>query len=184
MRPYAILYRLFVFNAVVAAWLAYTDIDSQWFRTMVIADTSRLSILIMILFAVIMLSLFNNAWRTARATNAHNGNTVKNHEPVGKWRLYEIEHIGKAASWMFMIGLIGTIIGLSISLAKVDLQAFDNVQGLKAVAIQMIAGLRIELGVTVIGAIFGLWTEINYIILKYTVSLLAHQEHHEYRMEG
>jgi hypothetical protein len=78
----------------------------------------------------------------------------------------DIAFIESTACWMFVLGMIGTFIGLSISLEGVSLENLKDVQGIQQVAVKLITGLKVEIAATVVGAIFGLWTEVNYVMLK------------------
>jgi hypothetical protein len=80
-----------------------------------------------------------------------------------------LEHLMYGAGWMFILGLIGTLIGLGISLAKVNLTNIREIDGIVEIAVQLIVGLRVEISASILGAIFGLWTEVNYVFLKRNV---------------
>jgi hypothetical protein len=143
-----LIYRLIIFNVIVAAWMAGTDISSNWMRQYLQHDSSKATWLIAAVFGAMLFSTF----RKGRLLN--------------RGAYVDIAFIESAAGWMFVLGMIGTFIGLSISLEGVSLENLKDVQGIQQVAVKLITGLKVEIAATVVGVIFGLWTEVNYVMLK------------------
>jgi hypothetical protein len=150
-----LFYRLAILNIVGLVWLTATDFASGWFRSWIWQDSSKVTWLILVTFLTILFLTFQKAKALKLAAKNYRSGTY----------VY-IEFIEKAAGWMVVLGMIGTFIGLSISLSGVNLDNVQDIAGIQQIAVKLISGLRVEIAATIIGSMFGVWTEANYQILK------------------
>jgi hypothetical protein len=174
-----LLYRLLLVNTIIGLWFGFTNFQTSWLTSMFATDTSKVTWLLGAWFVLVLILTLKTAWHTNKASNRLKGNFVWNiakNPPRGMIREKEILWIEWAAASMFVLGLIGTLLGLGISLAKVNTGALNDPEGIKAIATQLLIGLRVELSATIIGAMVGLWTELNYQILYYVTAQVADRE--------
>lgn len=167
-----LFYRLLIFNVIACAWLVGTDMQTSWFTTMLAHDSSHAT------WAIIGWFLFTGfmLWRMANRVDyllidpyIHQEEALIINEKIGffEW----------AAGAMFVLGLIGTVMGLGISLSGVSAQSMASVEGIKNIGTNLVVGIRTELAATIVGAIFGLWAEANYQIVRYrAVELLTFED--------
>ena len=168
-----LIYKLVLLNALAIAWLAITNYQTGWFNTLFYADTTRLNYATAGLFVLVWIGTMVKARELNIAFNNVTGTHVYQDEWIGELRLKQMEWIERAAGWMLFLGLIGTLYGLMMSLSGVNSGNFGSVDGIKQIAVQMVAGLRVEISTTIIGAMIALWTEVNVTVLKYTADHVA-----------
>jgi hypothetical protein len=172
-----LIYKFILLNALALLWLVGTDIQTHWFRNMLTSDKTFVTGIILVFFVIILARSFGVARETNRASNRllPDGTVGLTEEIdiVGDLRYARIEWLEKAAGWMLFLGLIGTLMGLQVSLSGVNAGSVGSLEGIKTMAVQMVSGLRIEISTTIIGAIFSLWTEVNYTLIKSTVAEVA-----------
>jgi hypothetical protein len=171
-----VIYKLVLLNALAIAWLAITDYQTGWLNTLFHADTTRLNYGTAGLFVLVWIGTMRKAWEINRAANNLNGSHIHDEKLIGSLRLKQMEWIERAAGWMLFLGLIGTLYGLMLSLSGVNTGNFGSVEGIKHIAVQMVAGLRVEISTTIIGAMFALWTEVNFVVVKHTADVVAQAE--------
>ena len=158
------IYKLVLFNALAATWLAVTNYQTGWFEKLVHSDTTGINYATLGLFVLVLAATGFNAFKLNKAFNEILA------EPDRKWmvRKKHLDWIERAAGWMLFLGLIGTLYGLMISLSGVNTGNINSVDGLKTIGVQLITGLRVEISTTLIDAITALWTEVNYTVVKHT----------------
>jgi hypothetical protein len=177
-----LLYRLILINALVLLWMVGTELQFGWFTKLLMADSTYVSWGIMGVFAALSGILLWKAIVTNRDFNvliATESPTVEQWDSIemkGSLREAEIDWFDRASAWLLFLGLIGTLLGLSMSLDGINTGSLGTPEGLKNVAVQMVAGLKTEISATVIGLVFSLWSEMNYVILRQTVIALADEE--------
>lgn len=170
-----LLYRYTLFNILCIAWLSATEWQSGWFSAMVNSDTTYVSQFICAVFLAVWGMTSLTMSRLNRDSNRFMG-LMQVDDMRGTVRESELEWIERAAVWMVILGLLGTIRGLQLSLEGVNSGNLASLEGIKSLAVQMITGLRIELKTTLIGIGAGLWTEINYTLMKHIAVKLGHAE--------
>jgi len=70
------------------------------------------------------------------------------------------------------LGLLGTVIGFAMALSGIDAASLASPAGVQKVAGQLMAGMRIAINTTIVGAVFGLWLDVNRRMVRTaTVSL-------------
>jgi hypothetical protein len=70
------------------------------------------------------------------------------------------------------LGLLGTVIGFAMALSGVDSASLASAAGVQKVAGQLMAGMRTAINTTIVGAVLGLWLDVNRRMIRTaTVSL-------------
>lgn len=172
-----LLYRMLIVNLVVAMWVAATNFNSSWLTKIYQTDLSQMSYLISVVFVLLMALVIQQSFSINKGVADLDGwITGTGPKRPGELRLERLNPIVQGGGALFVLGLVGTLIGLGLSLEKVDVANLGSAKGIKDISVQLIAGLRTEIGVTVIGSLTGLWIEMNYMFLRYTAAWLAHSE--------
>jgi uncharacterized membrane protein len=185
-----LLYKLVLFNSLIAAWAIGMDTVSNRINATVSADTTGIVWLIIGLFAVTMAGAFSFAWRLNKRHNIFHtenftlGDVMDKVDYEGVMWEKDSEWIAYSGGWLLFLGLIGTLLGLQISLEGVNTGNLNNIEGIKALAVQMVAGLRIELSATIVGAALCMLTEMNYVMIRKVASRVAHMENLAARQLG
>ncbi len=73
--------------------------------------------------------------------------------------------VRQIASTLVILGLLGTVIGFIISLGSVSPEAATDAKAVTPMIAQLISGMSVALGNTLIGGILNLWLIANYHIL-------------------
>lgn len=166
-----LIYKLIILNVLAVVWLATSDFQTKWFQNLFFSDTTKINYFTAGLFVFATLMLLYEALQINRQVNAHlNGEVF---EASGDLWVSDIEWLERSAGWMLFLGLIGTLYGLLLSLSAVNTGNLATLEGIKQIAVQMMAGLRIELSTTIIGAIFSFWMEVNYAMVLREAKYLA-----------
>lgn len=170
-----LLYKLILFNVLLVAWglgtAGVTDRITQTFG----ADTTGISYLILAFLGATFVGAMGYAWIINKASNKY-ARGENDGQIWGDMWLDDIDWIAYSGAWMLFLGLIGTLMGLQISLEGVNTGNLSNLEGIKALAVKMVQGLRIEISTTIIGAAACLWTEMNYVIIRHTANHVARHE--------
>lgn len=166
-----LLYRLLIFNMLGAAGL-YMAWGLGWLEQIWEADASRISSVITVLFLLVLSSSLIQGWKVAKAMNAEKDGMLLYVMDAEK-RLLKIAHIDRAAGWMTTLGLIGTVVGFIIAFMSIDMELIGSAEGVQQLAAQLVSGMGTALVTTLVGAIAGLWTEVNFKMIKTVAGSLA-----------
>lgn len=166
-----LIYKLIILNVLAVVWLATSDFQTKWFRDLFFSDTTKINYFTAGLFLFASLMLLWEAWQINRQVNAHATGEV--FESSGDLWVTDLDWLERSAGWMLFLGLIGTLYGLMISLSAVNTGNLSSIEGIKQIAVQMMAGLRIELSTTIIGAIASFWMEVNFAMVVREAKYLA-----------
>lgn len=82
------------------------------------------------------------------------------------------EWLSKIPEWLVTLGLLGTVIGFFEALSAIDVDALSNAKGAQTGVANFMAGMRIAIITTIVGAVTGLWMEVNVRLLKTGLSTL------------
>lgn len=164
-----LLYRLAILNlcgfaVVVWAW-------QQGYVEAVFDEETRITLIIAGLFIVGLGSAWVRAIKVSRLMNQ-----VKRGDALtveGPKLLEKGAHLDDIVNWLVTLGLLGTVIGFAIALSGIDAASLASASGVQKVSGQLMAGMRVAIMTTIVGAICGLWLDINRRMIRTaTVSLV------------
>lgn len=176
-----LLYKLLVVNATIASWIGYTNFKTQWLQKMLLQDSTYTAAGIAGAFAIVTAGLMFKALRINATMNRLKVLGRSEVDPrkvkfVGEQMMIELDFYNKTATWFFILGMIGTLMGVAITLEGVTETSFASLEGYKLLATKMLLGLRTELPATIIGAFAGLWMEFNYQMTKTPAELMSNAD--------
>ncbi|WP_029011135.1 MotA/TolQ/ExbB proton channel family protein [Azospirillum halopraeferens] len=188
MNQWMLWSRFAAINLFGAAGVALAWING-WIDHVLEADTSRISVVILILF---LIGLAATAWRIEKVTteldNIERGrggrldayrrsiaaaggpNATRALELRLFGRIVFIRHI---ANSLVMLGLIGTVVGFVMALDGVDASSASNTEAIGSMVGTMIHGLGVALYTTLVGSILNIWLSANYQVLATGTANLA-----------
>ncbi|MHB1087050.1 MAG: MotA/TolQ/ExbB proton channel family protein [Minisyncoccota bacterium] len=159
-----LIQRLAIINLIGAVLLGFA-----WQRGLVMpvldGDSTRLVYVMIALFLVFQVSLFIRAAKVSALLNM-----TKRKAPLpvinGVKFLEKMAHLDEIPDWLVTLGLLGTVIGVSIALFGVDQNSLGSPEGVKAVVTGLIGGMQVALYTTIVGGVLGFWCSINRRILR------------------
>lgn len=143
---------------IVAAW-PYVEMVFK-------ADTSRISLFIVAIWALGLASCFIRGWKVSRMLDASK-TLLKPYDllslryKAGKAGPKQ-QHLSFLAYACAVVGMFGTVVGLMVLADSIGQVTSDNVAATLA---QAFAGFAIALGTTAVGAVCGLWLELNALFI-------------------
>ena len=164
-----LIYRWIIANLAVASALILPTM-SGYTERLFTEDTSYISHAIVALF---LAAWIWNARETFRMAAWRNGYTKD--IPAHRLRatsmdrdkaMSKIDWLNQVPGWLAALGLLGTIIGFKIALGAVDQGSLSNSQGVQTAIGTLMNGVTIAINTTIVGAVTGLWLEINNRILR------------------
>jgi MotA/TolQ/ExbB proton channel family len=179
-----LLLRFAVLNLVALALLGAAWLKG-WVGLVIDGDSTRLVVLIAVVFGVGLLECGRKLWQTSAeldqvaAARAVPSAYVPHHRRAGgsalklrlSARIAPIRHI---ANSLVFLGLIGTVIGFIIALSGVDPATAGDVNAIGPMVSALIGGMSVALYTTLVGAILNVWLMLNYRLLESgTLRLLA-----------
>lgn len=78
----------------------------------------------------------------------------------------KVAWLTSVAEWLVALGLLGTVIGFAAALEAVDQSTLGSADGAQAAVGTLMAGMRVAINTTLLGAALALWHEINVRLLK------------------
>jgi hypothetical protein len=81
---------------------------------------------------------------------------------------------GAIGEWLVMLGLVGTVVGMRLSVGFIDPQAFRDIELVVPLLKQVISGLYVAIDTTIVGACMALWLDLNlrWVLRPGTVQLI------------
>ena len=134
-------------------------------------DRSHITWLIATMFAVVWFGTVRRCWSVSHALNTLKRGqhwTMSNGAKAKVWA--KIEWMRDMTSWLVGVGLIGTVIGFTIALSAIEPDSLGAVSGVSASIATLMAGMKIALNTTIVGAILSIWNEINQRMLRTAVT--------------
>lgn len=192
---HAPLYQYAALN-LPAAVLAGVAWQRGWLDTLVTVDPTRLTVVIIAVFAVGMVVAAHRLWRLDQEIEtAHGGDALADswsaryldearHHSSGSRGLVasalrmrvtdNISVIRHIAGILVLLGLIGTVLGFIMALSGVDPEKAADVTSMTPMVATLIQGMSVALYTTLAGAVANLWLMVNYRLVTSTaVRLLA-----------
>lgn len=168
MLNFLLIYRITIINLIGAVCVAYAY-SRGWVTIVLDGDSTGIVYLTVGLFLVGMTSLYIRAIKTSAGLN-----TLKKGKPLsigGTKFLEKMAHLDDIPNWLTLLGLLGTVIGIMISLSGVDLNGLATPEGTKKAIAVLMDGMRVAFCTTIVGSVLAFWFDINRRILK-TASVL------------
>jgi hypothetical protein len=135
-------------------------------------DTSRISLLIAALFAVGWVWALREIIGVSAAINEAKRRGVPPAFPAERDKdLAKVEWLNAVSGWLVALGLLGTVIGFWMALAGIDQGSVSQATGAQAAVTSLMKGMQVAINTTLIGAVLGLWNEVNFRILRTGLSV-------------
>jgi len=160
-----LVYRFVVFNLVMLVMLMASVVMGLGYDAFTL-DISYITWIIAALFTITLGSTGVQGWKIAGTINRYKVGQIFLGKNAAQKRLEKIEHIQSCANWMVTLGLLGTVYGFLIALSGVSVEQASNITGVQKLVTHLIAGAQTALYTTLVGGFFGLWTEVNYRMVK------------------
>jgi len=169
-----LVYRLLLINLMGIVLLAYAYIEG-WVSVVIEGDSTGLVYAMAVLFVAFMVSLSVRAGRVSAQLNAVKRGLKP--KPInGAKFLEKMAHLDEIPGWLVVLGLLGTVIGIMISLSGIDQETLLGVDGVKTAVEQLMQGMRVAFCTTIAGSVLGLWCDINRRILKTATVLMLEDQ--------
>ena len=171
-----LMYRLMLFNGAALALLIWAFVLG-WPQFLLSNDVSHIGYVMITLFVVGMLSLFTRATKVTSAMNLVKSTRDKSligEDVKHKIRKFPTKagHLEDIANWLVVLGLIGNIVGFAIALYGLRGADIGSADAAQKVVVGLLSGLAVAFYTTLIGALLGLWMDINRRLLKTATELL------------
>jgi hypothetical protein len=173
-----LLYRFVIFNLLALTWLAGIEVYTGGFLSgLFLNDISRITAGTAALFLITYCCSIKVMWQTNQEVSSWDRWAWRELTEVsGSYRLERVTYIENCAVWMAYLGLLGTVVGFAIAVSNVGDHDFASLEGVKAMGQTLFAGMSTAFNTTIVGGVLGLWTEMNYRMLKTQVALIASAE--------
>lgn len=162
-----LIYRWLLANLAIAAALVLPTMGG-YTTILFTEDTSYISHAIAALFFVAWAWNARETWRVSKWRNA-----LKRGVPAYRASILDqdkamskIEWLNKVPDWLVGLGLLGTVIGFKVAMGAVDQGSLSNAAGVQTSIGVLMDGITIAINTTIVGAVCGLWLEVNNRILK------------------
>lgn len=179
-----------------AAVLAFLAWHRGWLDALVTADSTRLTLAIIVVFSVGMALAAQRLWRLDQEIESARGegglsdswairylDEIRHHSSGSRGlaastlRMRVTDYISivrYVAGTLVLLGLIGTVVGFIMALAGVDPEKAADVTSMTPMVATLIQGMSVALYTTLAGAVANLWLMANYRLITSTaVRLLA-----------
>lgn len=167
-----------------------------WLDTLVAADPTRLTLVIVAVFVAGMVLAVHRLWRLDQEIECVHSfspcadswarryrDEVRNRSSGSRslaastLRIRVTDYIAvvrHVAASLVLLGLIGTVVGFIVSLSGVDPEKAADVSSMTPMVATLIQGMSVALYTTLAGAVANLWLMVNYrLVTSTTVRLLT-----------
>ncbi len=80
--------------------------------------------------------------------------------------LLKLEWLDELSEWLVALGLLGTVIGFAMAISDIDQTSVTQAAGARDAVAALIAGMRVALNTTLLGAALAIWHQVNLRMLK------------------
>jgi hypothetical protein len=161
-----LLYRFILANSLFAALtaaLAWSGHVLPVFET----DQSRITLAIAALFLVGWGWTLKQLIAVSGALNLSKAHGYRAASPaVADKAKLKVEWLDEISEWLVALGLLGTVIGFAMALSGVDQTSITQAAGARDAVAALIAGMRVALNTTLLGAALAIWHQVNLRMLK------------------
>lgn len=165
-----LLYRMTIVNLVWAGLIVLAW-HKGWVTEVMSGDTTGLVYVMAGLFVVSIVSTFIRAGKVTSMLNRTKAPGYQP-QPINRAKfLAKQAHLDDIPNWLVTLGLLGTVIGVSMSIFGIDHDALGSADGVKSISAGLIQGIQVALYTTIVGSVLALWASVNRRILR-TATLL------------
>ena len=161
-----LLYRFILANtlfAALAAALAWSGQLLLVFET----DLSRITLAIAALFLVGWGWTLKQVIAVSGSLNRAKQLGYRPASPAeGDKAMLKVAWLDELSEWLVALGLLGTVIGFAMALAGVDQTSVTQASGAQDAVAALMAGMRVALNTTLVGAALAIWHQVNLRMLK------------------
>lgn len=164
-----LIWRLILLNAagavllIWAGWLGFISI-------LIAGDATKIIFIIATIFLLGLASIFSRAKKVNDSLNAMARGKNPDVDPT-KF-LEKAAHIDDIPEYLTVLGLLGTMIGLAISIEGFSGMTNFDVESIKSLVIGLTSGLKTAFYTSIVGVVLAFWLLINRRILKTTTVLM------------
>lgn len=161
-----LIYRLTLFNALVLCLSIFLEVQRGLVSPLFLEDSSMLSYVMIVLTAGALLFVFIRSLKVSRMWNhIKQNNTFPIHDLDPVKFITKSRFVGEAGKAVVMMGLLGTVIGLSISLQALQGNALNDVSGAELAVTQLMLGMRTAINTTILAGFLWLILLVNRVML-------------------
>lgn len=174
-----LIYRLAIFNLCGAA-IAFWGYERGLIAPLFDQDATRLTYIIVALFLLGMVSVFQRGMKLSRHLNRLKAadrlpdrmkfNKLRDGFNATKFGA-KTAHIDDMGKWLVLLGLLGTVLGFRWSLSGVDVNSFSSASGTQDSLVVMLGGVFIAQGTTIVSIVTALWLDVNRRMLATAITL-------------
>lgn len=158
-----LVYRLLILNIGGLPLVAWAWITGA-IQRIILTDTSYISHLIVCVFLVGLVSIFIRAGKISAILDDIKAGRMPALSD-DKIRA-KSEHIDDISAYLVRLGLIGTVIGFAMALDIKNIGSISTASGVLTLITGFIAGMKVAVHTTIVGAILSLWLDLNLRFLK------------------
>lgn len=166
-----LLYRIIIVNLIGAGLMAYAAAQG-WISTVIAGDSTGLVYAMIGLFVIFIVSLFIRAMKVSQGLNETKFGVRRPGSINGAKFMEKMAHLDDIPNWLVTLGLLGTVIGIMISLTGISQDSLLDADGVKSAITQLMAGMQVAFCTTIAGGVLGLWCDINRRILRTAAVLM------------
>lgn len=165
-----LIYRLLIVNLLGLVMVGYA-FWRGWVERIVGGDETGIIWIVVAFFAYFMFSLAVRASKVSASLNALKRGQDVNINPV-KF-LEKGAHLADLPGWIMLIGLIGNVVGIVLSIDSANIGQGDAASSISS----LLGSMDVAFGATIVSGVLGVWADINHRILKTaTVLMIADAE--------
>jgi biopolymer transport protein ExbB/TolQ len=163
-----LIYRWLLINSVIAGVLVLPAASGHAARLFT-EDTSLISYGIAALFALAWLWNAREVFRVSLRRNELfrlRADARAAHPSEGQKAMAKLAWLNQVPEWLVGLGLLGTVLGFKVALGAVDQGSLANAGGVQTSITTLMQGVTIAINTTIVGAVTGLWLEVNNRLLR------------------
>ncbi len=169
------LFNLLMYRFLLVNLIGFVGLGLAWMWGLLslifIQDQSRITWLIAAMFIIVWFGTLRRCWKTSFALNLVKMNKHISMSVGARAKVWaKIDWMCDMTGWLVGVGLIGTVIGFTMALSAINPDSLDAVSGVSASIATLMAGMKIALNTTIVGAIFSIWNEINQRMLRTAIT--------------
>lgn len=163
-----LLYRLLIIDLIAIVLVGYAA-SQGWVQKVVLADHTGIVWIVILFFGAFNWSLW---WRASKVSAALNrlkdGETVE----INSTKFMEKSaHLDEMPGWILLIGVIGNVLGIMLSIQAAGLDSGDPQEAIRA----LLSSMDVAFGATIVSGVLGIWADIQRRVLR-TATVLMLQD--------